>query len=386
MNFIINGISLATGGGRVVGINFARQLQFVDKQNRYLLISPKGFGYEDIPHLDNVHFSLRSRKVWSSLARPYFDNHTLPRLCKRFSANALLTLNNIGPFNPPCPHVVLIMHPYYLYPESVAHKMITYRSRLRMLYELYAFKQTMKGASWVIAQTPIMAERLATIYGIDESRIHIIPIAVGTDNLLPPIADSPWGNQINKYHDAFKLLCLSRYYSHKNIEVIVPTIMKLHERGIKDIVCVITIAPDQHPHAKTLLKKIQALKLENDIINIGPVQFEHLGAVYTRCDALLFPTLLESLSATYLEAMHYGLPIITSDLDFALCICGDSAIYFNPMDYEDIADKIQEVYSNVHLRKALTEKGRKRLLEHFTSWEDVARQYVGLLYEASRTL
>ena len=57
-------------------------------------------------------------------------------------------------------------------------------------------------------------------------------------------------------------------------------------------------------------------------------------------DAMLLPTMLECFSASYPEAMVMKKPVLTSDLSFARSICGNAAIYFNPFDPADIADKI----------------------------------------------
>jgi hypothetical protein len=42
---------------------------------------------------------------------------------------------------------------------------------------------------------------------------------------------------------------------------------------------------------------------------------------YKATQALLLPTLLESFSGTYIEAMHFERPIFTSNLDFAKEVC-----------------------------------------------------------------
>lgn len=84
---------------------------------------------------------------------------------------------------------------------------------------------------------------------------------------------------------------------------------------------------------------IKSRGLEDSIINVGPLSQQDLGAFYKHCDALVMSTRLESFG-TYLEAMHFGMPILTSDLDFAHEVCGDAALYFNPWNAESIRDAI----------------------------------------------
>ena len=67
---------------------------------------------------------------------------------------------------------------------------------------------------------------------------------------------------------------------------------------------------------------------------------KNVPSLYKQCDGLLMPTLLESFSGTYVEAMYHQLPIFTSDIDFASGVCKDSAFYFNPFDEVDILNKL----------------------------------------------
>ena len=89
------------------------------------------------------------------------------------------------------------------------------------------------------------------------------------------------------------------------------------------------------------MRAIESQGLTDRILNLGPVDLEDLPNVYRASDALFLPTLLESFSGTYLEAMHYGLPILTTDLDFARNICRDAALYFDPENLDGIVNLLE---------------------------------------------
>jgi len=94
---------------------------------------------------------------------------------------------------------------------------------------------------------------------------------------------------------------------------------------------------------------------------------------------MFLPTFLESFSGTYLEAMHFGLPILTSDLDFAHAVCGDAAIYFDPWNAASIKDAILKLRNNPELSQELVAKGKTRLQTNFRSWDEIATDVVCLL-------
>ena len=106
--------------------------------------------------------------------------------------------------------------------------------------------------------------------------------------------------------------------------------------------------------------------------------------IYSQCDALLMPTLLESFSIVYLEAMYYRLPILTSEMWFAKAVCGDAAMFFDPFDAEDILHSIDAVMSDSTLRAKLIDAGLYRL-STFPSWEQnftIYQRYLGELLVA----
>lgn len=91
------------------------------------------------------------------------------------------------------------------------------------------------------------------------------------------------------------------------------------------------------------------------------------------------PTLLESFSGTYLEAMKAGCPILTSDRDFAREVCGEAALYFDPLDADSIVRTILRLRDEPGLRQRLIAAGQKRLQQRFPTWAEVTERYVELL-------
>ena len=90
------------------------------------------------------------------------------------------------------------------------------------------------------------------------------------------------------------------------------------------------------------------------------------------------PTLLESFSGTYVEAMYHGKPIFTSDIDFARDICGDAAFYFDPLDENSILNTIKSAHENDKVVLDRIELGRERL-SGFQSWQDVFEKLIGII-------
>ena len=80
---------------------------------------------------------------------------------------------------------------------------------------------------------------------------------------------------------------------------------------------------------------------------------------------------------TLVEAMACGAPILSSDIEPMPEICQDAAIYFDPFNPQDIAEKIQTVLSNNILLQELKQRSLERV--NLFSWEETARKTLRVL-------
>ncbi|MBN1359633.1 MAG: glycosyltransferase [Sedimentisphaerales bacterium] len=234
-------------------------------------------------------------------------------------------------------------------------------------------------ANLVYCQTRTMAQRLQRAFSTAKA-IKLLPNCVPGDALRAP-GDIPIPGQLAPYSQKCCLICLTRYYAHKNLEFIVET-FDAYRESLRDVVVFLTISAKQAPQARRLLRRVARLGLSDQIVNLGPLGQTEIPAFFRHCHALLFPTRLESFSTTYLEAMFCGLPILTSDLDFAHDVCGPAALYFDPWSPTSMKQAILQFAGDVALRARLADLGRQRLASnHGRSWEDIAGTLVSDLRE-----
>jgi len=70
--------------------------------------------------------------------------------------------------------------------------------------------------------------------------------------------------------------------------------------------------------------------------------------------------------------MSHGVPVICSEASCLPEILGDSAIYFNPQDINDIAEKIKYVLDNKDVQKNLILKGFNQIKKY--KWDKMAEE------------
>ena len=150
----------------------------------------------------------------------------------------------------------------------------------------------------------------------------------------------------------------------------------VREYNINNVQFVLTVAAEEYVKS-TIAIQARALGVERYICNVGFVALKDGPALYRSCDIVLMPSVLETFSATYPESMSMGLPILTSNLEFARSVCRDAAIYFEPLDVGDAARLLASLIKNHELRARLIAAGYKRVrdfpspMEKYSQFKDI---------------
>lgn len=84
------------------------------------------------------------------------------------------------------------------------------------------------------------------------------------------------------------------------------------------------------------------------------------------------PNYLTSLPIKAFEYMASGLPIIMSDFPYWIETFGECALFVDPLDPNDIKNKIELILTDNNLRNKLAEAGKKLVLEKYT-WEEESK-------------
>jgi glycosyltransferase involved in cell wall biosynthesis len=127
-------------------------------------------------------------------------------------------------------------------------------------------------------------------------------------------------------------------------------------------------------HTPALDAALARLRLTEQVRMLGSIPSDDLVALFGAAWALVFPSLFEGIGMPVLEALQYGLPVISSNAACLPEVGGDAAVYFDPLSVQAIVDAIL----TAHRQPDLLERHKRAapgVLARF-SWPKAAETYV----------
>ena len=249
--------------------------------------------------------------------------------------------------------------------DSIKSKILTF---MRCVYKGYWYRYA---DQWVV-EADCAKKGLMRRIRVPEGSIHVVKNTCAEH--YNEKVDKPYVLDIEKN---IKILTLSSYYPHKNLDIIPCIAKQLKKMGYDDFQFIITI-PKKTPDESRIIELCESLDVADCVKNVGPVSIIDGPALYAAVDIVLQPSLLETFSANYPEAMAQEKPIVTTDLDFAHDICEDAALYYPARDAKSAAECIGKLINNDGLVNNLTSNGRK-ILDQLPSSKDKYFAYESIL-------
>jgi glycosyltransferase involved in cell wall biosynthesis len=368
MIILINCSNLKVGGGLQVAHSFLYEIKN-NEDHQFVVVLSDFLKYQinqsEFP--DNFNFFHYSIKP-SVLKALNGNDKFLTEIEDKYNPEVVFSVFGPTYWQPKAKHICGFAKPDYIYKDSPYFNQISFFQKLKLsameFFHMFDFRNNNEGLITESADvTKILQEK-------------VTQKVVTVTNYYNQIFENEalWDKKIviKESEETIKLLTISSNYPHKNLAIIKKVIPVLKENF-----------PEFQFKFFLTIDKNEFGILESDTLNdniefLGKVTIKQCPNLYSQCDFLFLPTLLECFSASYCEAMFMQKPILTSDLSFATGICGNAASYFDATDAEDIANKIVDLASNLSLQKQLIENGLEQL-KTFDSAKVRARKYLQII-------
>lgn len=383
MRILINAASAHMGGAVTYLQNVLRWLPQIAPQDGVVVYLPEAtrrlmqdqlgdtpIEFHPYPHADS-----------GGPARLYFDQVTIPRLLLKHRSDVLFSSTGFGTFLSPRPEVLLVRNPVYFSPEFHAKYEQLGRSLRRNSIRRAHSLASIRRADTVLFPTQAMQNMVERYGRIDPAKTEAIHY--GFDHAaFAERSSAPYLRQEDLARwraEGYRLILnVSTYAVHKNYEVLTEAMARLRAQGEK-VKLLLTTSREKTGDKEEYdawTARYHELGVEEDVVELGYVPYNQLGALYEAADVYAFPSFTESFGHSLPEAMASGLPIVASDMAVNRELCGDAGAYFDTFDAEDAARVLGAVLNDEARRATMRQASLKRAL-HF-SWEGYVRQLLGV--------
>lgn len=236
-----------------------------------------------------------------------------------------------------------------------------YRRDIKEVSERYAereklYKYLCRHAEMILVDSEIGKQHVVECYGEFTSNL---PDKI---KVLPFIPADYIYSKKSKICDAAKefdryFFYPAQFWTHKNHGKLLEAVKLLKEKKI--IVNFIFVGSEQN-NERTVASQITKYNLSEQIKILGYVSNEEMVYLYQHARALVMPTLFGPTNIPQLEAFELGCPVATSRIYAIPEQVGDAALLFDPESVEEIADAMEQLWTDDELCRQLIERGKNR--------------------------
>jgi glycosyltransferase involved in cell wall biosynthesis len=242
-------------------------------------------------------------------------------------------------------------------------------------YLLRVVPSSVRRADLVLADSDSTRSDVIELLGVSPDRVRVI--YPGVDACFRRVQDTRLLADVRqRYHlpERF-VLSVGTLQPRKNLA----RLIEAYAQARLDADVKLVIAGGTGWMYEGIFRRVEELRLQNEVYFPGYVVEEDLPALYSLADLFVFPSLYEGFGLPPLEAMACGTPVVTSNVSSLPEVVGDAALMVDPRDVEALANAMGQALGEPSLRTAMVQRGRAQA-QGFT-WARAAERLRRLYHE-----
>jgi glycosyltransferase involved in cell wall biosynthesis len=367
MRLLINALATKTGGAREVARQMIESLEAADTQRSVEATVLHTWPPEDLPSA--TRFSFVRLHLRRPLSRVLYEQLVMPFTARSF--NVVLSLGNVGPLLSPSPSIVFLHNLAPLcpvaWPSPTLQRARRLALRAAMTWSCRRAALVLTPYKWMVADPAVRA-----LVG----RAHLDTLLTGWEVKGPGLSPDEAAKHAKQRWSVKPpfLLVVADLYPHKNLLALVDGYAAARQaREMPQLV----VAGGSYLSGYTaaLEARIEDAQLHDQVRLIGRVDRLELPALYGAACGLIAPSLCEVGSLPITEAIHYGVPVLASDIQAHRELIGEGFL-FDAQDRAATAMALARLASGDVATARLTET---------RSWVETGRNLLQVLFRVGAT-
>jgi glycosyltransferase involved in cell wall biosynthesis len=300
----------------------------------------------------------------SAAARVAYEAAGLGRTLRRLQADVLVAPSESLPLRLPCPTVVVAQNLVY-HCGGPAESGLA--ARAQAAYYRGSMPRAYRRAARVAAVSETTARVLSERAGLDLAKTAVVHEGSDSRLLPPPEGGKPRGP---------RLLVVSTLAPYKGLERTLDLFAAL--RRARPELELDLVGAERGGFRSVLAARAAALGVAGAVRFLDAVGPAELADRYERSLALLMLSECESFGLPLVEAMRYGLPVVSSGCSSLREVAASAALELGPDAVSDLLGLLDDPAA----REELAARGRRRAAE--LTWRATGRRLAAVVREACR--
>jgi len=356
-NIAINLVPISKGGGLQNALSF---ILWLKKQppisfTPIILCQSNSIIEETVKNSNIKYIAIRN----TFKSRLIFEFFLARKIMKQQKVKLVFTLFGPPPFSTPANVTKISGFAYsnLLQPEVDFWGFLPpHKKLLKNLIDFFRFHQS-ANSDVIILETDYLKRRaFETKFAMKE--IHVVKMAPG-QAVLDSISVNTEATSNVEFID---IAYISGAHPNKRIHLLVNIFAALNKDNNSNLKFrLVTTLPEKSDYLLNIQQEFNRLGANEYHKNIGSIEPAKVGDVLMTVDGIINIALLESFSNNWVEAWAAQLPLITTDADWARHSCESAAIYIDPNNADDAAEKIFSLYKSGAHKKDIVAEGTRML-------------------------
>lgn len=290
----------------------------------------------------------------------------IPGILKKYKADVFVSCDSFCSLTTKVPQCLVVHDLSFLhFPKFLPKSQLLYLKRYTPKF--------LRKATTVATVSQFSRNDMVKHYPIDEKKISVVGSAV--KEIFRPIEVDTKEAVRNKYTEGKQyFLYTGAIHPRKNLVNVLKAFSIFKKKQTSNFRLV--IAGRMAWKNRQFAESLKNYKYRNDVVLTGYVPEEELVQLTGAAYAMVYCSLYEGFGVPVLEAMRCGVPVITSSNSSMQEIAGDAALFADPANFNEIAEKMLLLYKDEQLGSKLVAKGIQR--EREFSWDKTSE----LLWES----
>jgi glycosyltransferase involved in cell wall biosynthesis len=269
--------------------------------------------------------------------------------------------------------------PHYVFPLFIPQKLFVtvhdlihfkfphlFKPAIRVAVGKYFMRQVRKKAEIVFAVSQTTKNDLRDLFYFEESRVKVIYNGVSEIFF--------WQEPKPSFFDFPYVLYTGNLKPHKNLPILLKAFSLIKDRFPDYRLVLAGIEPDQ-----PFRQMVDDFGITDQVVTKGYMMQQDLIRFIDGAEFFVFPSLYEGFGFPPLEAMARKKAVISSPGGSLKEVLGDSALYFSPDSFEELAWKMTELIENRAQRRDYEKKGFAHSLTF--RWNKTVDEYISALID-----